>query len=42
MLVLHDGAERESAYRPANGFPDTRVGTFSRALADKAKQKGWS
>jgi phosphoglycolate phosphatase-like HAD superfamily hydrolase len=41
MLVLHDDAEREYAYGPANGLPDTEVGTFSQALADEAKQKGW-
>jgi phosphoglycolate phosphatase-like HAD superfamily hydrolase len=41
MLVLHDDAEREYAYGPANGLPDTRVGTFSQALADEAKAKGW-
>jgi phosphoserine phosphatase len=41
MLVLHDDAEREYAYGPANGLPDTKVGTFSQALMDEAKQKGW-
>jgi phosphoglycolate phosphatase-like HAD superfamily hydrolase len=41
MLVLHDDAEREYAYGPANGLPETKVGTFSQALADEAKQKGW-
>jgi phosphoserine phosphatase len=41
MLVLHDDALREYAYGPARGLPDTKVGTFSRALADEAKQKGW-
>jgi hypothetical protein len=30
--VLHDDAEREYAYGPANGLPDTKVGTFSQAL----------
>ncbi len=42
MLVLHDDAEREYAYGPANGLPDTKVGTFSQALADEAKNKGWA
>lgn len=42
MLVLHDDAEREFAYGPANGLPDTRVGTFPQALMDEAKQRGWS
>jgi phosphoserine phosphatase len=41
MLVLHDDAEREYAYGPANGLPDTKVGTFSQALADEAEQRGW-
>jgi phosphoglycolate phosphatase-like HAD superfamily hydrolase len=42
MLVLHDDAEREYAYGPANGLPDTKVGTFSQALMDEAKEKGWT
>jgi len=41
MLVFHDDAEREYAYGPANGFPDTRFGTFPEALMEEAKQKGW-
>ncbi len=41
MLVLHDDAEREYAYGPANGLPDSKVGTFPQALADEAKQRGW-
>jgi hypothetical protein len=41
LLVLHDDAERELAYGPANGLPDTRVGTFSQALYDDAKKNGW-
>jgi hypothetical protein len=41
MLVLHDDAEREYAYGPANGLPDTKVGTFTQALMDEAKQRGW-
>jgi phosphoglycolate phosphatase-like HAD superfamily hydrolase len=41
MLVLHDDAEREYAYGPADGLPDTKVGTFSQALMDEAKQRGW-
>jgi hypothetical protein len=40
-LVLHDDAEREYAYGPANGLPDTRVGAFSQELLDEAEQKGW-
>jgi phosphoglycolate phosphatase-like HAD superfamily hydrolase len=41
MLVLHDDAQREYAYGPAEGLPDTRVGTFTQALYDEAKQDGW-
>jgi phosphoglycolate phosphatase-like HAD superfamily hydrolase len=41
MLVLHDDAEREYAYGPADGLPDTKVGTFPQALMDEAEQKGW-
>ena len=41
MLVLHDDAEREYAYGPAGGLPDTKVGTFSQALMDEAKKNGW-
>ena len=32
MLVLHDDAQREYAYGPAPGLPDTKVGTFTQAL----------
>jgi phosphoglycolate phosphatase-like HAD superfamily hydrolase len=41
MLVLHDDAEREYAYGPARGLPDTRVGTFTQDLYDEAKARGW-
>lgn len=41
MLVLHDDAVREYAYGPANGLPDTKVGTFTQALYDQAKQSNW-
>jgi len=41
MIVLHDDAEREYAYGPAQGLPDTRVGTFTQALYDEAKKDGW-
>jgi phosphoglycolate phosphatase-like HAD superfamily hydrolase len=40
MLVLHDDAQREYAYGPALGLPDTKVGTFPRALYDEAKKNG--
>ena len=42
MLVLHDDAEREYAYGPAQGLPDTKVGTFTQALYDEAKKDGWT
>jgi phosphoglycolate phosphatase-like HAD superfamily hydrolase len=42
MLVLHDDAEREYAYGPARGLPDTKVGTFAPALYDEASKKGWT
>jgi len=42
MLVLHDDAKREYAYGPATGLPDTKVGTFTQALYDEAKKKGWT
>ena len=42
FLVLHDDAEREVAYGPANGLPDTTVGTFSEALMETAKESGWT
>jgi phosphoserine phosphatase len=41
MLVFHDDAEREYAYGPANGLPDTKFGTFPQSLMDEAKKKGW-
>ena len=42
MLVLHDDATREYAYGPAQGLPDSKVGTFTQALYDEAKAKGWT
>jgi phosphoserine phosphatase len=42
MLVLHDDAEREYAYGPAQGLPETKVGTFTQALYDEAKTNGWT
>ena len=41
MLLLHDDAVREYAYGPADNLPDTKVGTFTQALYDEAKNKGW-
>jgi phosphoserine phosphatase len=42
MLVLHDDAEREYAYGPAQGLPASKVGTFTQALFDEAKKNGWT
>ena len=42
MLVLHDDAEREYAYGPAKGLPDTKIDTFPQALYDEATRRGWS
>jgi len=41
MILLHDDAKREYAYGPAQGLPDTRVGTFTQALYDEARKQGW-
>ena len=41
MLLLHNDAAREYAYGPAQGLPDTKVGTFTQALYDEAKKNGW-
>jgi phosphoglycolate phosphatase-like HAD superfamily hydrolase len=41
MLLLHDDSAREYAYGPADNLPDTKVGTFTQALYDEAKNKGW-
>lgn len=42
MLLLHDDAVREYAYGPAQGLPDTKVGTFTSELYDEAKKDGWN
>lgn len=41
MLVLHDDPIREYAYGPAEGLPNTKVGTFTQALYNQAKQNNW-
>jgi phosphoserine phosphatase len=41
MLVLHDDAVREYAYGPAQGFSDTKVGSFTQVLYDEANKNGW-
>jgi hypothetical protein len=42
VIILHDDAEREYAYGPATGLPDTKVGTLTQALYDQAKKQGWT
>jgi phosphoglycolate phosphatase-like HAD superfamily hydrolase len=42
MLVLHDDAVREYAYGPAQGLPESKVGTFTQQLYDGAKKSGWT
>ena len=42
MLRLHDDSIREYAYGPAEGLPDTKVGTFTQPLYEEAKKRGWS
>jgi phosphoserine phosphatase len=41
MLVLHDDAEREYAYGPAQGLPASRIGPFTQELYDEAIAQGW-
>jgi phosphoglycolate phosphatase-like HAD superfamily hydrolase len=41
MMVLHDDGDREYAYGPAQGLPDTKVGTFTQELYDEATKDGW-
>lgn len=41
MLVFHNDAQREYAYGPADGLPDTKFGTFPQDLMDEAEKKGW-
>ena len=40
MLVLHDNPEREYAYDPADGPPDTKVGSFLDTLRAEAEEEG--
>lgn len=42
MILLHDDAKREYAYGPAQGLPNTHVGTFTQKLYDEAKKQGWT
>ncbi|MEM9659460.1 MAG: hypothetical protein AAF961_13965, partial [Planctomycetota bacterium] len=41
LLVYHNDAQREYAYGPAGGLPDSKIGTFPQSLMDEAKQSGW-
>ena len=40
-VVMHDDAAREYAYGPAQGLPDTKVGTLSQEMYDMAKKQNW-
>jgi phosphoglycolate phosphatase-like HAD superfamily hydrolase len=42
VLVLHDDADREYAYGPAKGLPNTKVGSFPQKLYDEAMTSGWT
>jgi hypothetical protein len=37
----NDAQLLDPPYGPAEGLPDTKVGTFSQDLYDEAKQDGW-
>jgi hypothetical protein len=41
VAILHDDAVREYAYGPAQGLPDSPVGTFSQAMYDLGTKEGW-
>jgi phosphoserine phosphatase len=41
LLVLHTDAQREYAYGPARGLPDTKVGTFPWSLLQEAAKQRW-
>jgi hypothetical protein len=41
MLVHHNDAARGYAYGPAQGLPDTTIGTFDESLLEEAKARGW-
>ncbi len=42
MIVMHDDANREYAYGPAQGLPATKIGAFTQAFYDEAKKKNWT
>ncbi len=41
VLVLHDDDKREYAYGPAQGFPDTKVGTFTQGWIIISMKDDW-
>jgi phosphoglycolate phosphatase-like HAD superfamily hydrolase len=41
MIVLHDDGAREYAYGPAQGLPDSKIGTFPQELYDQSIKDGW-
>ncbi len=41
VAVLHDDAKREYAYGPAQGLPNTSVGSFSQEMYDMARKQDW-
>ena len=41
MLLLHDDSAREYAYGPAQGLPETKVGSFTQELYDEATKDKW-
>jgi hypothetical protein len=41
LLVYHNDAQREYAYGPAGGLPDSKIGTFPQSLMDEARASGW-
>ena len=42
LLLLHDDADREYAYGPAQGLPKPQLGAFTQALYEQAKRNGWT
>ena len=40
MLVLHDDGQREYAYGPAQGLPDTKIGTFPPGALRRGEDEG--
>jgi hypothetical protein len=42
IAILHDDTARENAYGPANGLPDSSIGTFSQEMYGLALKEGWT